>query len=120
MVNRVSYLAKEEQRFLKKIIATRDKAEKQNYQQSEKVLKLQEKIELEQRQKEEFQTRIIESRIQREQAQGQRLKLAYDRMLQFESERQNEKADRAKQSEHLSIKKTSIMAKKFQMAENIR
>ena len=44
MINRVNYLQKEEQRFLKKIVETREEAERQNKKKSDKITELQERI----------------------------------------------------------------------------
>ena len=47
MINRVNYLQKEEQRFLKKIVETREEAERQNKKKSDKITELQERIKVE-------------------------------------------------------------------------
>ena len=47
MINRVNYLQKEEQRFLKKIVETREEAERQNKKKSDKITELQERIQVE-------------------------------------------------------------------------
>ena len=49
MKNRVSYLAKEEQKFINKISKTRNDAERHAHIKSEKVLQMQEKLAVEQR-----------------------------------------------------------------------
>ena len=55
MINRVNYLQKEEQRFLKKIMETRALAEKQTKKKTERILELQGRILVEQRNQEQIQ-----------------------------------------------------------------
>ena len=96
MINRLNYLAKEEQRFLKKILSARESAEKRSQLKNDKILDLQCRIQHEKRHQEEVQTKIMQSKLQKEKAQAQRLKNAYERMLEFERERQADRQERAK------------------------
>ena len=47
MKNRVNYLAKEEQKFLKKIVKQRDEAEKRQQLKTERISHLRERIKVE-------------------------------------------------------------------------
>jgi len=60
------------------------------------------------------------SRLQKERSQAIRLKNAYNRMLEFEKERQHDRYERVQRSQINSQQKTKRIASNFQQAENIR
>ena len=87
MKNRVNYLAKEEQKYLKKILISRDEADKKQMIKHDKIQSLQERIVIEKKNQDEINSKI-DSKVQaREKSQAKRLKNAYERMLAFERDR---------------------------------
>lgn len=84
MISRVNYLAKEEQKFLKKIQKTRSNAERQAHVKEEKIAQLQERLEAEKKEARELRKKAEVGKSQRERTQALKLKAAYENMMKFE------------------------------------
>ena len=113
MISRVNYLAKEEQKFLKKIQKTRLNAQRQAQIKDSKINQLQERLNAERREAELLRSKADDGRTQRERAQAMKLKTAYENMVKFEAEREKDK----KEKEDLKLiarkQKNREMAQKF-------
>ena len=120
MVSRVNYLAKEEQKFLKKIQKTRSNAQRQAQIKDDKIAQLQERLETEKREAALLREKAEDGKSQREKAQASKLKNAYENLVKYEAQREQEKKNREELKMIARKQKNRDMAQKFQQAEIIR
>ena len=95
MQTRVQYLAKEEEKFMRKIEKTRDDAMRLQGIKQGKINDLQNKIRAEQKAQDALNSRLEQAKEVREKKQALKLKKAYEEMVQFEEERKKERARKA-------------------------
>ena len=95
MKTRVQYLAKEEEKFMRKIEKTRDDAMRLQGIKQGKINDLQNKIKAEQKAQDALNSRLEQAKEVREKKQALKLKKAYEEMVQFEEERKKERARKA-------------------------
>ena len=95
MQTRVQYLAKEEEKFMRKIEKTRDDAMRLQGIKQGKINDLQNKIKAEQKAQDALNSRLEQAKEVREKKQALKLKKAYEEMVQFEEERKKERARKA-------------------------
>ena len=91
MQTRVHYLAKEEEKFMRKIEKTRDDAIRLQSIKQSKISNLQSKIMAEQAAQESINAKLQLTKESREQKQAMKLKKAYEEMVHFEEERKKER-----------------------------
>ena len=91
MQTRVHYLAKEEEKFMRKIEKTRDDAIRLQSIKQSKISNLQSKIMAEQAAQESINDKLQLTKESREQKQSMKLKKAYEEMVHFEEERKKER-----------------------------
>lgn len=84
MISRVRFLAKEENKFIRKIEQTRDEAMRMQQIKSSKIDDLTHKIHAEKQTQLELEIKLEQAKAQRESIQALKLKRAYEEMVQFE------------------------------------
>ena len=120
MLARVNFLKKEEKKYLSKIEQGRRDVEKSAKLKDDRIQILKDKIMYERRDRKELETKIDQSRQQREEKQASKLKRAYEAMLKFESERKLEREKRDEMEKERRDFKMEQYAKNFNQADRIR
>ena len=118
--NRVQFLAKEEQKYMRKISQSRQAAEKIHTIKTDKISFLQKRIDIERHQQEQMQKKIEDGRALRDIAQANKLKKAYENMVKFEAQRKVDKEEKEERKQNVYKQKQNILARNYQDAEKLR